>query len=601
MPYGCCRMTDIREKAGFQKMLCRPVASLDRHRRRELKKKGMNPLTLALVGSVPIVTVFLLMVGLRWSAARGMGTGWVLASALGLFLWRMDTLWWAAAAIYGALQALEIILIVFGAILLMNYLEGSGAASTIQWHFTHIADDRRVQLLLIGLGLNTIIEGAAGFGTPAAIAAPLLIGLGFPPMAAAIFGLFFDATQPPFGAAGTPIIGGVASVIDEKILPSGMSVMSFLGDVTRWTGIVTGVAMVFWGLLGVFLLLLWFGPENERNLKGALKRTLPVTPFAFVLGGLAGSTQFLTAWFFGPALPDIAAGFAVLGVGLLLAHYNVLTPRRAWIFPGRASWEHAWHGGLHGEAYHSGKPEKRMPVLLAWTPYLLVALVLLVTRWPGLGLVEVLQGYTLDVEEILGQDLSFSLRYLYLPGIVPFIPVAVLTGFIHRMDLRSMADSWKDTVSHITSPAITLVIAVSMTQVMIQSATNGADLPGMMQALSRVLALGAGGAIPFVAPWIGTLGAFMTGSNTSSNILFSVLQYEAAASVGIAPAVVVAMQNVGGGLGNMLSILNIAAVCGVIGMTGMEGVILRRMVLPTLIYAVFAGLAGLALAYGFAG
>ncbi len=560
----------------------------------------MNPLTLALVGSIPIVTVFLLMVGLRWSAARGMGTGWVLASALGLLLWRMDALWWAAAAVYGALQALEIILIVFGAILLMNYLEGSGAASTIQWHFTHIADDRRVQLLLIGLGLNTIIEGAAGFGTPAAIAAPLLIGLGFPPMAAAIFGLFFDATQPPFGAAGTPIIGGVASVIDEAMLPSGTSVMSFLGDVTRWTGIVTGAAMVFWGLLGVFLLLLWFGPENERNLKGALKRTLPVAPFALVLGGLAGATQFLTAWFFGPALPDIASGFVVLGVGLILAHYNVLTPRQAWMFPGRASWEHAWHGGLRAETYHSGKPEKTMPVLLAWTPYLLVALVLLVTRWPGLGLVEVLQSYTIDVENILGQDLSFSLRYIYLPGIVPFIPVAVLTGFIHRMDLRSMADAWKDTVSHITSPAITLVIAVSMTQVMIQSATNGADLPGMMQALSRVLALGAGGAIPFVAPWIGTLGAFMTGSNTSSNILFSVLQYDAAASVGVAPAVVVAMQNVGGGLGNMLSILNIAAVCGVIGMTGMEGVILRRMVLPTVIYAVFAGLAGLVLAFGFA-
>jgi lactate permease len=117
-----------------------------------------------------------------------------------------------------------------------------------------------------------------------------------------------------------------------------------------------------------------------------------------------------------------------------------------------------------------------------------------------------------------------------------------------------------------------------------------------MEALSRVLALGAGGAIPFVAPWIGTLGSFVTGSNTSSNILFSVLQHDAALAVGISPALVVALQNVGGGLGNMLSILNIAAVCGVIGMTGMEGVLLRRMLLPALVLAVFAGVLGLFLA-----
>lgn len=561
----------------------------------------MDLITLALAGSIPIVTAFALMVGLRWSAARGMGTGWILATVLGLVLWRMDTLWWAAAALYGALQAFEIILIVFGAILLMNYLEGSGAAATIQWHFTHIADDHRVQLLVIGLGLITIIEGAAGFGSPGAIAAPLLIGLGFPPMAAAVFGLYFNATQPPFGAAGTPIIGGIASVIDEKILAGSTTVMAFLRDVTQWTGIVTGTVMAFWGLLGVFLLLLWFGPDNERTLKGALRATLPVVPFALVLGVLAGGTQLAVALLFGPALPDIAAGFVVLGAGLLLAHHNILTPRDPWKFPERSSWPHLWHGGLHGEAYHSGMPEKRMPVLLAWTPYILVALVLLVTRWPGLGLVELLQEYTVGVERILGQDLSFSLRYLYLPGIVPFIPVAVLTGFIHRMGMKSMAAAWKDTVSHVAAPAVTLIIAVSMTQVMIQSAVNEPGLPGMMEALSRVLALGAGRAIPFVAPWIGTLGAFMTGSNTSSNILFSVLQYNAAAAVGISPAITVAMQNVGGGLGNMVSILNIAAISGVIGMTGAEGVILRRMLVPTLVFAVFAGLAGLILVYCFSG
>ena len=556
----------------------------------------MSSAVLALAAAVPIATVFVLMVGLRWSAARGMGMGWVAATVLGLVMWRMEALWWAAAAIYGALQALEIILIVFGAILLMNHLERSGAASTIQWHLTHISRDRRVQMLVIGLGLQTLIEGAAGFGTPGAIAAPLLIGLGFPPLAAAFFALFFNAPQPPFGAAGTPVIGGVASVIGPENLPAGTTVMDFLTGVTRWTGVVTGASLVFWGLVGVFLLLLMFGSEKERTLKGALYGTLPAAPFALALGALAGGTQAAVAWVFGPALPDIAAGFAVLGIGLLMAHHDILTPGKAWTFPARSTWPPHWHAGLHGEAAHPDVPEKRMPVPLAWTPYILVALVLLVTRWPGLGLVEVLQRYTIEVPRILGQNLTFSLRYLYLPGIVPFIPVAVLTGLIHRMAPGSLAVAWRDTFSHIAAPALTLVIAVSMTQVMIQSSTNAPGLPGMMEALSRVLALGAGGAIPFVAPWIGTLGSFVTGSNTSSNILFSVLQHDAALAVGISPALVVALQNVGGGLGNMLSILNIAAVCGVIGMTGMEGVLLRRMLLPALVLAVFAGVMGLFLA-----
>jgi len=112
----------------------------------------------------------------------------------------MEPNWLLASAVYGALQVDIIILIVFGAILLMNYLEGSGAIATIRWYFGQIEEDRRIQVLLIGLGFMTIIEGAAGFGTPGALAAPLFIGLGFPPLAAAVFGLFFNAPNPPFGA-----------------------------------------------------------------------------------------------------------------------------------------------------------------------------------------------------------------------------------------------------------------------------------------------------------------------------------------------------------------------------------------------------------------
>ncbi|MFW5972905.1 MAG: L-lactate permease, partial [Bacteroidota bacterium] len=406
----------------------------------------MRLAVLALAGSVPIVVVFVLLVGFRWSAVRAMAVGWAIASALGLFLWQMDTVWWAASALYGALQAIEIIIIVFGAILLMNHLEGSGAVTTIRWHFTQITEDRRAQLLLIGLGFITLIEGAAGFGTPGALAAPLLIGLGFPPLAAAVFGLMFNAPQPPFGAAGTPVIGGIAAVIDENVLAEGQELPAFLEAVTGWTALFTGTALVFWGLLGVFLLAFWFGNEEERSFRGALRVTLPVAPLAVTLGILAGGTQAVVAWLFGPELPDIAAGFVILGAGVTLVRFGMFVPDETWTFPDRQTWSLQWFGGEKKKEEVEDvvqESTRTMPVIMAWTPYILVALILVVTRWPGLGIVGWLQQQSLDIPRILGEELSFSLRYLYLPGVVPFIPVALLTALIHRMRPATVAAAWR--------------------------------------------------------------------------------------------------------------------------------------------------------------
>ncbi|WP_435184132.1 L-lactate permease [Halobellus sp. EA9] len=558
--------------------------------------------TLAVAGAVPIAVAFVLLVGLRWSAVRAMGVGWVLATALGLTIWGMNPSWWVASAVFGALQAVNIILIVFGAILLMNYLDGSGAISTIRWYFTQIESDRRVQLLLIGLGFETIIEGAAGFGTPGALAAPLFIGLGFPPLAAAVFGLFFNAPNPPFGAAGTPILGGVGAVMTDGLLPQGVAVSEFLEMVSAWTGVITGVTYVFWGFLGVVLLIYWFGDDGERSVRGALRTAAPVAPFAFVLGIVAGGVQWAVAWFIGPALPDIAAGFVVLGIGMVMANRDVLVPEDRWDFPDSSTWNDTWRGGLDLDEIAVEKPSKEMPVLLAWTPYLLVAALLLITRWPtltigGRQIVDVVSSFTVGFDVLGYEQLHWAISYLYLPGTFPFLPIAVLTGFLHGMDVDGMRDAWRESVDQTIVPALTLIVAVSMTQIMIQSKVNPADVIGMMQALSRGLATIAGGLLPIISPWIGALGAFMTGSNTSSDILFSVLQYNAAGQVGISQTVTVALQNTGGGIGNMISVLNLAAIGGVAGVAGREGDMMRKTIVPTVIFALWAGLLGLIFVY----
>jgi lactate permease len=558
---------------------------------------------LALLAVVPIAVAFALLVGARWSAARSMGVGWVLATILGLAYWGMEPTWWAAVAIYGALDALGIILIVFGAILLMNYLDVSGAISTIRWHFTGISTDRRIQLLLIGLGFETIIEGVAGFGTPGALAAPLLIGLGFPPLGAAVFALFFNAPNPQFGAAGTPILGGVNSVIGPEKLAAASDPITqteFQGLVSAYSGVMTGLTFVFWGVLGIFLLMYWFGNDGERSLRGAARATAPVAPFALVLGTVAGVTQWAVAWFVGTELPSIIAGFVVFGLGLVMASRGVLVPDETWEFPDRDSWSDTWLGGLSLDSIEDDDPQKEMPVWLAWTPYLLVGAILLVTRWPTLDLVPVLQEFTVGIPAVFGySELDWSIRYLYLPGTMPFIPVAILTGLLYRMSGQETKKAWSESVRQVAPAALTLVIVVSLTQIMIQSGEGEYVTVslGMMDALSQAVALGAGAALPAVAPWIGALGSFVTGSNTVSDILFASLQYDAAGEVGISRSIVVAIQNVGGGVGNMVSVQNIAAICGVVGITGREGDILRKVIVPTVIFALFAGAVGMILVY----
>ncbi|QSG11681.1 L-lactate permease [Halapricum desulfuricans] len=563
----------------------------------------VGTLTLAALAATPIAAAFALLLVFRWSAARSMGVGWLIATILGVAYWQMDPGWWVASAIYGGLAAIDIILIVFGAILLMNYLDISGAISTIRWHFSGIATDRRIQLLLIGLGFETIIEGVAGFGTPGALAAPLLIGLGFPPLGAAVFALFFNAPNPQFGAAGTPILGGVNAVITEGKLAEAAEPITqaqFQALVSGYSGVVTGLTFAFWGVLGIFLLAYWFGNEHERSIGGAARATAPVAPFALVLGVIAGLTQWSIAWFVGTELPSIVAGFVVFGLGLAMADRGILVPEEPWTFPERESWSDLWLGGLTLDSISGDEPKKEMPVLLAWAPYLLVGAVLLVTRWPTLDLVPRLQEFSIGIPAVLGySELSWNLQYLYLPGTMPFIPVAILTGLLYRMDGSDTAEAWRESTRQIAPAALTLVIVVSLTQIMIQSgeAEYVTVSLGMMGALSQAVAFGAGGALPIVAPWIGALGGFVTGSNTVSDILFAALQYDAAGEVGVSQSIVVALQNVGGGIGNMISVQNIAAICGVVGITGREGDILRKTIVPTIIFALFAGAVGMVLVY----
>ncbi len=542
----------------------------------------------ALLASLPIVLVIVLMVGFDWPARRVMPVGWLLALVLAGFVWRMPPAWLAGASVAGALSALNILVIVFGAILLMNTLEGSGAVAVINGTFRGISADRRIQAIVIAFLFVSFVEGAAGFGTPAALAGPLLVSLGFPPLAAVILSLIGDSTAVSFGAVGTPITGGVARILDSDAVRAslaqyGWSWEIFVRQVGLWSAISHAVMGTLIPLVIVFVMTLLFGRGN------AIRDTARVAPFA-IFAGLAFTIPYVgIAAFLGPELPGLLGALIALTLTIAAARRGFLVPAEVWRFPSEEKRPEAVQPDEMPP-----KGERNLGPFAAWLPYTLVAILLVITRVQQFGLKRLLTapGVTLAWEQILGTSLSYRLQPLYLPGIVPFIAVAIAAIPILKMERRVVREAWIRSVRQIVPAMIALVFAVAMVNVMRFSGNNASGTVDMLKSLSLAAAAVLSPVWPMVAPFVGVLGTFMTGSNTVSNVLFSGFQYEVAATAGISRVVVLGLQVAGGAAGNMICVHNVVAASTTVGVVGEEGRIIRTNAVPAAVYALIVGAIG---------
>ncbi len=183
---------------------------------------------------------------------------------------------------------------------------------------------------------------------------------------------------------------------------------------------------------------------------------------------------------------------------------------------------------------------------------------------------------------------TYKLAYLYLPGTVPFILVAIITIFLHKMPSDKAALAWKMTFKQLVGATIALVFGVAMVQLMLNSNINPNKLPSMMVTMAKAAADIFGAAWPLVSPFVGILGAFISGSNTVSNILFASFQFDVASQLNISRTLIVALQVVGGAVGNMICVNNVVAACATVGTMGVEGTIIKRNAIPCFIYAIAA-------------
>ncbi|UNC91789.1 L-lactate permease [Candidatus Contubernalis alkaliaceticus] len=547
---------------------------------------------LAFAASIPLLITIILMAIFNWPAVKAMPAAWTAAVLISSLLWMMSPKRILAASILGSLQAFNILLIVFGAILILNTLKKSGAMETINHSFHKISPDKRIQAIIIGWFFGSFIEGAAGFGTPAALGAPLMVGLGFPPLAAAMAALIFNSTAVTFGAVGTPIIGGLGAVLNtpyvREQLPAGLTYGGFLRELGIWSALHHVIIGTFLPLLAVSMLTGFFGEKRS------FKEGLEIWPFALFSGLIFTIPYYFMAVYFGPELPSVIGGLLGLGIIIPAASRNFLIPKKAWNFAPPDKWQYRW-----GKASFSplNREAPSLSLAISWLPYLLIAIILLVTRLPALKIGPLLRSISLNWNNILGEGINFSLQPLYIPGIIPFTLVAVITVWLHRMKKSEVKEAWLKTIRQMIPTTAALIFTVSMVQVMVMSDVNNSGLDSMMLVMSKTASLTFRDLWPLVSPFIGALGTFISGSSTVSNILFGSFQYQVANELNISRLITAGLQGTGSSIGNMISIHNIVAVLATVGISGVEGEIIKKNFLPAFIYAFLVGIIGLLFTY----
>lgn len=548
---------------------------------------------LAFLAVLPVLTVGVLLVGLRWPASRAMPVCYAAAVLLAIFAWKISVWQVAAATVNGVVVALSLIYIIFGAILLLNTLHESGGLKVVRRGFTDVTADCRIQVIIIAWLFGSFIEGAAGFGTPAAVAVPLLVGLGFPAMAAVVAGMIIQSTPVSFGAAGTPILVGVSNGLKDSpaVLPyfeaGGFAEWTdYLAHIGVKVALLHGLAGTLVPLIVVIFMTRFFGPNRS------VREGLAIWPFALFSAFAMTIPYMLVAIFFGPEFPTIVGGLTGLAIVVTAARKGFLMPDAAnpWTFGDRKQWEPEWQGTLHVD--DDAGPPSTLSIYRAWTPYVLVGLLLFITRMKALPLVDWLKAWTLTIPEIFGTEITAKVQPLYLPGTI-FIAVSLITWYLHRIGGQAYGRAWRDSLKTTGAASVALIFTVPMVQVFIHSGGGAADYAAMPMVLASGVAHVAGQAWPLFAPFIGGLGAFIAGSNTISNMMFSLFQFEVGVRIGAEPSLIVALQAVGGAAGNMICVHNVVAASAVAGLFGKEGDVLRKTCWPFLYYALITGIVGL--------
>lgn len=494
-----------------------------------------------LIALIPFLLLIFLLIILKWPAIKAMPI--VLFSTILLIIyWGVQSAVIFASATRALILFLELFLLIFFAVALLQIMLKSGRIKIIEQYLASITTDVRIQAMLIAWAFVALIEGAAGFGTPVAIAAPFLVALGFPMITAIAIGLIGDSTAVTFGAAGTPVIVGLSS--------SGLSIQ----EISQSVALAAGLHLVLATIATLFISYL----VSKKGFKEFIPFAI-LSAFAFTI------PYYLTAVFIGPELPSIIGGLVAIIVISIAAKYNFLTPKNIISFKEIKQVKHSFK-----------------KVFFAITPFILLITMLVASRTIPF-LKESLQKPSIGITNILATPISQELLITYTPGFFFLLTIILISSKQKMLSL-------KESFTKIKLPMITLLMILIMTQLILYSNININDFQGIPQTIASYLSSLLGSSFVLISPFIASFGAFITGSSTVSNLLFSSIQVDAAITIGISSVLLASLQLVGSAAGNMIALHNVVTASATVGLKDGEGEIIKKTLLPSLLYCLLAGL-----------
>jgi lactate permease len=493
----------------------------------------------AIVASIPIIVIFWALIIKKMTGYKASLLTVLVAVLVSILVYRMPVKLAVMSTVHGALYGLfPICWIIIGAVFLYNVTVRSGQFEIIKNFMASITPDRRLQALIIAFSFGAFLEGAAGFGTPVAITAAMLVGLGFNPLYAAGICLIANTAPVAFGAIGTPIL--IASQVSD--LPE-MAVSQMVGRTLP----VLSVIVPF------YLVVLMSG----------FKKSIEVLPAILVSGISFAFFQWFSSNYLSPMLPDIIAGLASIVCLMVLLKY--WKPKSIWYFKEEPK-----------QTIETELKYSKGQVFRAWSPFIIMTI--LIIAW-GLQPVKDALNSIGDIKfyipglhnAILKPDGAplvikpFDFNYLSSSGLASLL-AAVISLPLIGMSFKEGAKTYLATLNQLKFPIITIASVLGFAFI--------ANNSGMSVTMAMALA-STGALFPFFSPVLGWLGVFLTGSDTSSNALFCRLQHTSATSIGVDPLVTVAANASGGVTGKMISPQSIAIGAAAVGLVGKESELFR--------------------------
>ncbi|SES78070.1 lactate permease LctP family transporter [Thorsellia anophelis] len=514
----------------------------------------------ALVALIPIVFFFIALAGLRLKGYVAGALTMMVSIVVAVIAFNMPVAKAFSAALYGFGYGLwPISWIIIATVFLYKLSVKSGKFEIIRQSILAITNDQRLQVLLISFAFGSFLEGAAGFGTPVAICAAILVGLGFKPLYAAALCLIANTAPVAYGALGVPII--VAGEV------TGLDAFDI--------GAMTGRQLPILSLLVPFLLV--FILDGLRGIK-------EVWPAAIVAGVAFGSAQFITANFIGPELPNITASFATI-ISLTI-FFRFWQPKRI-MKPETAQ-------NADNNSEQTNIRYSLFQQFHAWSPFVLLTVMVTLWTMPTFKSIAKVFDFNFNVpflyesvfrvEPIVQarevMDATFKFNPLGATGTAIFIS-ALISMLILRVTLPKAIEAFKETLQELKFAILSIGMVLGFAFVM--------NYSGMSGTLALVLA-STGFMFPFFSPFLGWLGVFLTGSDTTSNALFGALQASTANQLGLDPVLMNAANTSGGGSGKMISPQSISIACAATGLVGRESELFRFTLKYSLFFAMLFGI-----------